>query len=118
MRPILVVGGGYAGFYTAWKLERKPRRATQRGKTKRYVHHSLGVVATLGLGRGIFQYRRIVIRGSPAWLMHRGYHVLAVPSWERKIRVLAVWLTAAVSSRDIVSLTAAPPVRFGHARSA
>jgi NADH dehydrogenase FAD-containing subunit len=89
MRPILVVGGGYADFYTAWKLERKPRRAT-----------------------------RIVIRGSPAWLMHRGYHVLAVPSWERKIRVLAVWLTAAVFGRDIVSLTAPPPVRFGHARSA
>ena len=38
--------------------------------------------------------------------MHRGYHVLAVPSWERKIRVLAVWLTAAVFGRDIVSLAA------------
>ena len=25
-------------------------------------------------------------------------------SWERKIRVLAVWLTAAVFGRDIVSL--------------
>ena len=77
--------------------------ATLRGRmTKPYVHHSLGTVATLGLGRGIFQYRGIVIKGLPAWLMHRGYHVLAVPSWERKIRVLAVWLTAAVFGRDIV----------------
>ncbi|MDG4826850.1 NAD(P)/FAD-dependent oxidoreductase [Asanoa sp. WMMD1127] len=74
------------------------------GKVKPYLHHSLGTVATLGLGRGIFQYRRIVIKGLPAWLMHRGYHVLAVPSWERKIRVLAVWLTAVVFGRDIVSL--------------
>jgi NADH dehydrogenase len=32
--------------------------------------------------------------------------VLAVPTWERKIRVLAVWLTAAVFGRDIVSLAA------------
>ena len=23
MRTILMVGGGYAGFYTAWKLEKK-----------------------------------------------------------------------------------------------
>jgi NADH dehydrogenase len=61
-------------------------------------------VATLGLGRGIFQYKSIVIKGLPAWLMHRGYHVLAVPSWERKIRVLTVWLTAAVFGRDLVSL--------------
>jgi len=79
--------------------------ATLRGREpKPYRHHSLGTVATLGLGRGIFQYRRLVITGFLAWLMHRGYHVLAVPTWERKIRVLAVWLTAAVYGRDIVSL--------------
>ncbi|OKK05046.1 NAD(P)/FAD-dependent oxidoreductase [Streptomyces sp. CB02400] len=79
--------------------------ASLRGRpTKDYVHHSLGVVATLGLGRGIFQYRRLVIKGFPAWLMHRGYHVLAVPSWERKARVLAVWITAFLYGRDIVSL--------------
>ena len=69
-----------------------------------YRHSSLGVVATLGLGRGIFQYKKIVIKGLPAWLMHRGYHVLAVPTWERKIRVLVAWLTAAVFGRDLVSL--------------
>ncbi|MFD5571093.1 NAD(P)/FAD-dependent oxidoreductase [Streptomyces cadmiisoli] len=74
------------------------------GRTRNYRHSSLGVVATLGLGRGIFQYKRIVIKGLPAWLMHRGYHVLAVPTWERKVRVLAVWLTAAVYGRDLVSL--------------
>jgi NADH dehydrogenase len=74
------------------------------GEPKDYVHQSLGVVATLGLGQGVFQYRRLVVRGFPAWVMHRGYHVLAVPTWERKIRVLAVWLAAAVFGRDIVSL--------------
>ncbi|MEV3907157.1 NAD(P)/FAD-dependent oxidoreductase [Streptomyces canus] len=79
--------------------------ADLRGRRIRnYRHDSLGVVATLGLGRGIFQYKGIVIKGFPAWLMHRGYHVLAVPSWERKIRVLAVWLTAALTGRDLVSL--------------
>jgi NADH dehydrogenase len=26
MHKILIVGGGYAGFYTAWKLEKKLRR--------------------------------------------------------------------------------------------
>ncbi|MFJ4467788.1 NAD(P)/FAD-dependent oxidoreductase [Streptomyces sp. NPDC089424] len=74
------------------------------GKVRQYRHRSLGVVATLGLGRGIFQYRSIVIKGLPAWLMHRGYHVLAVPTWERKVRVLSVWLTAALFGRDLVSL--------------
>ncbi|WP_152365871.1 NAD(P)/FAD-dependent oxidoreductase [Microlunatus speluncae] len=81
--------------------------AVLRGrKPKPYRHHSLGVVATLGLGTGIFQYRRLVIKGFPAWVMHRGYHVLAVPTWERKIRVLLVWLAALFFGRDTVSLLA------------
>jgi NADH dehydrogenase FAD-containing subunit len=30
VREILIVGGGYAGFYTAWGLERKLRRGEAR----------------------------------------------------------------------------------------
>jgi NADH dehydrogenase len=79
--------------------------ASLRGRgLKPYVHHNLGAVATLGLGRGVFQFHRLVIKGFPAWLMHRGYHVLAVPTWERKVRVLAIWLTGLLYGRDIVSL--------------
>ncbi|ALG11822.1 NADH dehydrogenase [Kibdelosporangium phytohabitans] len=91
--------------YRQGKLLARNILATLRGRApKDYVHHSLGAVATLGIGRGIFQYRRIVIKGFPAWLMHRGYHVLAVPSWERKVRVLVIWLSAVFFGRDIVSL--------------
>jgi NADH:quinone reductase (non-electrogenic) len=79
--------------------------ADLRGRrVKPYKHRSLGTVATLGLGKGIFQYRRIVIRGPLAWLMHRGYHVLALPTWERKVRVALVWAAALFYDRDIVSL--------------
>jgi NADH dehydrogenase len=87
------------------KLMAKNLIADIRGETVRpYRHKSLGAVATLGLGRGIFQYRRLVIKGFIAWVMHRGYHVLAVPTWERKFRVLLVWIPAVIFGRDIVSL--------------
>ena len=90
--------------------------ATLHGRpTRPYVHGSLGVVATLGLGSGIFQFRRLVVRGRLAWLMHRGYHVLAIPTWERKARVLAVWLTAAVFGRDVVSLASVQTPRAAFA---
>lgn len=82
--------------------------ATLRGRpAKDYYHKSLGVVATLGLGRGVFQSGNIVITGFAAWAIHRAYHVLAVPTWERKVRVLAVWLTAFLFGRDIASLGSA-----------
>lgn len=82
--------------------------ATLRGKSaKNYIHKNLGVVATLGIGQGVFQSGRIVITGFPAWVIHRGYHVLAIPTWERKIRVFTVWLTALLFGRDIASLESA-----------
>jgi NADH dehydrogenase len=71
---------------------------------KPYRHPSFGTVATLGFGHGIFQYRRLVIKGVLAWLMHRGYHVLAIPTWERKVRVLLVWVTGVLFGRDIIAL--------------
>ncbi|MGZ0153424.1 NAD(P)/FAD-dependent oxidoreductase [Kribbella sp. WER1] len=85
-------------------LARNLLRSLRGREPKNYVHHSLGAIATLGLGTGIFQYRRLVIKGLPAWLMHRGYHVLAVPTWDRKVRVLAIWIASFFYGRDIVSL--------------
>ncbi|MEU4191974.1 FAD-dependent oxidoreductase [Kribbella sp. NPDC026611] len=87
------------------KLLAKNLKRSLRGKEpKNYVHHSLGAIATLGLGTGIFQYRGLVIKGVLAWLMHRGYHVLAVPTWDRKVRVFLVWVASFFYGRDIVSL--------------
>jgi NADH dehydrogenase len=79
--------------------------ADLRGRTPAaYQHRSLGTIATLGLGHGIFQTGPITVTGFPAWVVHRGYHVLAVPTWERKIRVSLGWLGGLVLGRDIASL--------------
>jgi len=91
--------------------------ASLRGEAPRdYVHTNLGVVATLGLYTGVFQSGPFVVKGLPAWLMHRGYHVLAVPTWERKIRVLAAWLLSFGLGRDIVSLEQAQHPRDAFVR--
>ncbi|WP_426182075.1 NAD(P)/FAD-dependent oxidoreductase [Microbacterium sp. TWP3-1-2b2] len=87
------------------KLLAKNLAAVLRGELPReYFHQSQGTVATLGMGHGVFQYKRLVIRGLLAWFMHRGYHVLAVPTWSRKVRVLLLWVSAFLFGRDIVSL--------------
>jgi NADH dehydrogenase len=38
--------------------------------------------------------------------MHRGYHGMAVPTWNRKIRVFADWTLGMFLKREVVSLGA------------
>jgi NADH dehydrogenase len=79
--------------------------ACLRGRTpKQYFHRNLGIVATVGMGSGAFQSGRIGFVGFFAWLIHRAYHLYAVPTWERKFRVSAGWLVSAFFGRDIVSI--------------
>jgi NADH dehydrogenase len=79
--------------------------ASLRGRpTSQYVHRNLGTIATLGMGRGAFQSGRIGFTGFFAWLIHRAYHLYAVPTLERKARVLAGWLASLRFGRDIVSV--------------
>jgi len=75
-------------------------------KTKNYEHKNLGAVAGLGLGYGDFQSGKIAFTGFIAWVMHRGYHGLAIPMWERKLRVVGDWVGNLVFGRDNVTLAA------------
>ncbi|WP_298860658.1 FAD-dependent oxidoreductase [uncultured Microbacterium sp.] len=89
------------------KLLAKNLVAVLRGESpKEYFHKNLGAVAGLGLYNGVFQSGKIALKGFVAWLAHRGYHGLAMPSWERKWRVLGDWWHNLWLGRDIVSLQA------------
>lgn len=87
------------------KLLAKNLVASLRGEgIKPYFHKNMGAVAGLGIGVGVFQYRKIAVTGLLAWFMHRGYHVLAMPMWERKFRVLGGWIANFLLRRDVVSI--------------
>ncbi|TBN57425.1 NAD(P)/FAD-dependent oxidoreductase [Glaciihabitans arcticus] len=87
------------------KLLSKNIVATLRGEgVKKYFHQPAGAVAGLGLGVGVFQKGKLGITGFPAWVMHRGYHGLAMPTWERKIRVIGNWVLNLFLGRDFASL--------------
>lgn len=110
-----LTGGGVGGFCVpnAQHAVRQGKRlaknlvAVLRGEEpKDYVHKNLGAVAGLGLGYGVFQSGKIAIKGFPAWVAHRGYHGLAIPMWERKIRVVNGWIWNLLLGRDNVTLAA------------
>jgi NADH dehydrogenase len=87
------------------KLLAKNIVAVLRGESpKDYFHKNLGAVAGLGLYNGVYQWRKVAIKGVIAWFMHRGYHGLAIPMWERKIRVFGNWILNFFLRRDMVQL--------------
>jgi len=114
-------GGGVGGFCVPnaqhavrqAKLLAKNVVAVLRGETpKEYFHKNLGAVAGLGLYNGVFQSGKIALKGFIAWLAHRGYHGLAMPTWERKWRVLWGWWNNLWLGRDLVNLQTVQNPRY------
>jgi NADH dehydrogenase len=76
-----------------------------RGREPRpYWHASAGSVASLGLYRGVAEIYGLRMHGFPAWVTHRTYHLLRLPTVNRRLHVVSDWTLALLFSRDIVSL--------------
>ena len=69
-----------------------------------YRHVSLGTVASYGIGDGAANIKGVRLKGLPAWLAHRSYHLLALPTTGRKARVLLGWIAEAIAGRELVAL--------------
>lgn len=80
-------------------------RAQLLGRPLRpYKHSYAGSVASLGLYKGVAQVYGIKVRGFPAWVMHRTYHMSRIPTLNRKIRVVADWTLALFLRREVISM--------------
>ena len=70
-----------------------------------YNHKNVGVVASLGLYKGVAElFGFVKLRGFLAWVAHRGYHVMAMPTGNRKVRILIGWMGQFLMGRELVSL--------------
>ena len=47
----------------------------------------------------------IKLKGWPAWMAHRGYHGMAMPTFERKFRVVSGWFWSLFFNRDMTQLS-------------
>jgi NADH:ubiquinone reductase (H+-translocating) len=116
------LSGGGVGGYCVPNAQHAVRQAKLLAKNiaasirnqpvKDYFHKNMGAVAGLGIGVGVFQFRNIAITGIIAWFMHRGYHGLAMPMWERKLRVFSGWIWNFILRRDIVAISATKEPRL------
>ncbi|HEY4269530.1 MAG TPA: NAD(P)/FAD-dependent oxidoreductase [Galbitalea sp.] len=110
-----LTGGGVGGYTVpnAQHAVRQGKRlaknlvAVLRGELPAdYFHKNAGAVASIGLYTGVFQSGNLAFKGLIAWFMHRGYHGLAIPMWERKIRVFSNWILNFLLGRDTVGTIA------------
>ena len=110
-----LTGGGVGGFCVpnAQHAVRQAKHLAKNiyaerwgvGQVTEYKHENLGAVAGFGINKGVAKVMGIKLKGTLAWLAHRGYHGFAMPTWERKVRVIADWLLNAVLGRDTTEIS-------------
>jgi NADH dehydrogenase len=88
----------------AMQLSKNIMTAIRGGKPKDYYHKNVGSVASLGIRKGVADTYNVKVKGYPAWLMHRAYHVSRMPTFNRKVRIQLDWLVSGLFRREVVSL--------------
>ena len=79
--------------------------ASRRGEPLTdYYHETIGVVAGLGLWKGVANFKGKTFAGPLAWIMHRGYHGSAIPTTERTVRVMTTWALNQLFGRDTTTI--------------
>jgi NADH dehydrogenase len=71
---------------------------------KPYRYRMLGQVATLGRYKGVAEVMGLRFRGFTGWFLTRSYHLLQLPTFSRKLRVVLDWTIALFFRRDIAEL--------------
>lgn len=69
-----------------------------------YDYQTRGLAVTLGKRQGTAQVRSLTFTGPLAWWMGRSYHLLMMPGFGRKARVVTDWTLSLFFPRDIAQL--------------
>jgi NADH dehydrogenase len=86
-------------------------KAVRGRRPRNYVHYSLGTVASYGILRGAANIKGVQLTEMWAWLAHRSYHLLAMPTFDRKVRILTNWVGDAIGRIDLTPTPSAQDVR-------
>jgi NADH dehydrogenase len=79
--------------------------AVLEGRTPEpFDYRGIGAVVSLGRYKGVAVIRGVRLRGFPAWFAHRSYHLYAMPTLTRKVKIAADWTVALLFPRDLAQL--------------
>lgn len=75
---------------------------------KPFSYRGRGMLASLGQHRGIGQVFGVRLAGFAAWFAWRSYYLMALPRWDRRIRVAIDWTLDLMFKRDVIQLQVEP----------
>lgn len=70
-----------------------------------FVYHTLGMMGSLGHATGFGRLLGVRVRGRLAWAVRRGYYLMQMPGWGRKVRLVIDWTLALLFRPDAVKLS-------------
>ena len=74
------------------------------GKRRPFSFAGLGLLVNLSENYGVGRVLGFPVSGLLGWVVTRTYHLFALPTWTRRLRVGLDWAVAAAFSRDVAEL--------------
>jgi NADH dehydrogenase len=74
------------------------------GHRRRFSFGGLGLLVNLAENYGVARVMGVPVSGLLGWFVTRSYHLFALPTWTRRLRVGLDWAVAAVFPRDVAEL--------------
>jgi NADH dehydrogenase len=69
-----------------------------------FVYTTIGGVCSLGRYKGVATVKGVRFKGFLGWFLHRSYHLLAMPTWTRRVKIAMDWTVALLFPRDLAQL--------------
>ena len=69
-----------------------------------FSYESIGGVCSLGRYKGVATVKGLRFKGFLGWFLHRSYHLLAMPTWTRRVKIAMDWTVALLFPRDVAQL--------------
>ncbi len=69
-----------------------------------FIYANIGGVCSLGRYKGVAIVKGLKFKGFLGWFLHRSYHLLAMPTWARRVKIAMDWTVALLFPRDLAQL--------------
>jgi NADH dehydrogenase len=69
-----------------------------------FVYANIGGVCSLGRYKGVAIVKGLRFKGFLGWFLHRSYHLFAMPTWSRRVKIAMDWTVALLFPRDLAQL--------------